>query len=66
MSDAQHDSHDGQEAHEGPIKTPKQLVWTVVASFVVPIIIIILLVNFVAMGGKTGAGTRAAAASAPK
>jgi cytochrome c5 len=56
MSDTQHDA---PEAHEGPIKTPKQLVWTVVASFVVPIIIIILLVNYVAMGDKTGAGSRA-------
>jgi cytochrome c5 len=56
MSDTQHDA---PEAHEGPIKTPKQLVWAVVASFVVPIIAIILLVNYVAMGDKTGAGSRA-------
>ena len=56
MSDTQHDAH---EAHTGPIKTPKQLVWAVVASFVVPIIAIILLVNYVAMGDKTGAGSRA-------
>lgn len=50
--------HDAPESHEGPIKTPKQLIWTVVASFVVPVIIIILLVNFVAMGDRTGAGSR--------
>lgn len=57
MSEAAQDaSHD---SHEGPIKTPKQLVWTVVASFVVPVIAIILLVNYVAMGDKTGAGSRA-------
>jgi len=56
MSDSQHDVH---EAHTGPIKTPKQLVWAVVASFVIPIIIIILLVNFVAMGNKSGAGVAA-------
>lgn len=56
MSDTPHDAPD---THEGPIKTPKQLVWTVVASFVVPIIVIILLVNYVAMGDKTGAGSRA-------
>jgi cytochrome c5 len=55
MSDPQHDA---PESHEGPIKTPKQLIWTVVASFVVPIIAIILLVNFVAMGDRTGAGSR--------
>lgn len=46
-----------EESHEGPIKTPKQLVVTVVASFVVPILIIILMVNFVAFGKKSGAGS---------
>ncbi|MCE2689213.1 MAG: c-type cytochrome [Betaproteobacteria bacterium] len=58
------DSHEAHEAHEGPIKTPKQLVWAVVASFVVPIIVIILLVNYVALGDKTGAGSRAMDAEA--
>jgi cytochrome c5 len=55
MSDPQ--EHDAP--HEGPIKTPKQLIWTVVASFVVPIAIIVLLVNFVASGDKAGAGSEA-------
>jgi cytochrome c5 len=55
MSDPQ--EHDAP--HEGPIKTPKQLIWTVVASFLVPIAIIVLLVNFVATGDKSGAGTEA-------
>lgn len=50
------DSH-APDAHEGPIKTPKQLIWTVVASFVVPIMIIVLLVNFVTTGSKPGAGS---------
>jgi len=54
MSDAQHNEH---EVHEGPIKTPKQLVAAVVASFVVPIVVIIMLANFVNFGGKTGAGS---------
>lgn len=58
------DSHEAHEAHEGPIKTPKQLIWAVVASFVVPIIVIILLVNYVAMGDKTGAGSKAMEAEA--
>lgn len=49
--------HQTPESHEGPIKTPKQLIWTVVASFVVPIVIIILLVNFVASGDKPAAGS---------
>jgi len=53
------DSHDTAGAHEGPIKTPKQLAWAVALSFIVPILIIILLVNFVAMGGKPAAGTAA-------
>ncbi len=55
MSDLQ--DHDAP--HEGPIKTPKQLIWTVVASFVVPIVIIILLVNYVASGDSAGAGSAA-------
>lgn len=50
------DSH-SQDAHEGPIKTPKQLIWAVVASFVVPVVIILLLVDFVASGAKPGAGS---------
>ena len=54
MSDAQH-AH--EENHEGPIKTPKQLVGAVVASFVVPIVAIIMLANFVNFGDKTGAGS---------
>lgn len=57
MSDNAH-SHDEHDApHEGPIKTPKQLVLAVIFSFLVPIVGIILLVNFVASGSKTGAGS---------
>ncbi|MEI8264947.1 MAG: c-type cytochrome [Betaproteobacteria bacterium] len=63
MSDS-HEAHEAHEGHTGPIKTPKQLIWAVVASFVVPIIVIILLVNYVAMGDKTGAGSRAMDAEA--
>jgi hypothetical protein len=47
------------EAPRRPIKTPKQLVWAVVASFVVPIIVIIMLTQFVATGQKQAAGTEA-------
>jgi cytochrome c5 len=53
------DPQDHDAPHEGPIKTPTQLIWTVVASFVVPIAIIMLLVNYVASGDKSGAGTEA-------
>jgi len=55
MSDAQHTEH--EENHEGPIKTPKQLIGAVVASFVVPVVVIIMLANFVNFGGKAGAGS---------
>jgi len=51
------DSQDHDAPHEGPIKTPKQLIWTVVASFLVPITIIVLLANFVAAGDQPGAGS---------
>ncbi|WP_342067211.1 c-type cytochrome [Achromobacter kerstersii] len=45
------------EEHSSPIKTPKQLVVTIVLSFVIPIAIIILLVNMVVSGNKVGAGS---------
>ena len=61
MSDAQHSE---QESHEGPIKTPKQLVAAVVASFVVPIVVIIMLANFVNFGDKVGAGSDGMSADA--
>ena len=51
MSDTQHD-----EAHTGPVKTPKQLLWTVIFSFVVPVFAIIGLVMYVTSANKTGAG----------
>ncbi|CAH0447143.1 hypothetical protein LMG10661_03208 [Ralstonia syzygii subsp. syzygii] len=51
MSDAQHDEH------EPLIKTPKQLVIAVVAAFAVPILVIILLANYVGLGVKEGAGS---------
>jgi cytochrome c5 len=68
MSDA-HDSATGHEQpqdqpHEGPIKTPKQLIVTVAASFIVPIVIIVLLVNYVDFGAKTGAGSNGLGAEA--
>jgi len=58
------DSHDTVDNHEGPIKTPKQLVLTVLASFVIPIIVIILLVNYVAFGTKPSAGSEGLGAEA--
>ena len=53
-----HDHAAGRDMpHEGPVKTPKQLVAAVVASFVIPIVAIILLVNYVTTQPKEGAGT---------
>ena len=52
-------AHDAQQAHEGPIKTPKQLVLTVLASFAIPILIIVLLIVYVSNGAKQGAGSDA-------
>jgi cytochrome c5 len=45
MSDAL-STHD-DSPHEGPIKTPKQLILAVIFSFVVPIFAIVLLVSYV-------------------
>jgi len=58
------DSHEHEGAHEGPIKTPRQLIWTVALSFIVPVIIIIMLVNYVARGDKPAAGSTGLSAEA--
>lgn len=52
MSDNKH-----EEAHTGPIKTPKQVFWVSLAAFIVPVFIIIGLVNFVTSGSKSAAGS---------
>jgi cytochrome c5 len=51
------DSHDSSDAHEGPIKTPKQLALAVFASFMVPILVIVLLANYISFGTKPAAGS---------
>jgi cytochrome c5 len=56
MSDAAQHTED-DSAHTGPIKTPKQLIATVAASFIVPIIVIIMLTNFVSSGNKVAEGS---------
>lgn len=45
--------------HELLIKTPKQLIYVVVAAFVIPIIVIILLANYVSSSEKPAAGSNA-------
>ena len=63
MSHHEHD--DGHDLpHEGPIKTPKQLVAAVVASFVVPIVAIILLANYISGATKPAAGSDGMSAEA--
>jgi cytochrome c5 len=54
---AEQDPADYEHSHTSPIRTPQQLIAVIVASFVVPVVIIILLVNFVAFGNKAGAGS---------
>lgn len=64
MSDAHNHPTDSSEAHEGPIKTPKQLITAVVFAFVVPIIVIVLLVKFVVSQQRDAAGTHSLAPEA--
>lgn len=49
-------SHDQHEAHTGPIKSPKQLVWASIAAFVIPVFIIIGLVYYVTSANKEAPG----------
>jgi cytochrome c5 len=53
MSDNSHDQH---EAHTGPVKTPKQMLLLSLASFIIPVFIIIGLVFYVTSGNKTAPG----------
>ncbi len=56
MSKLHSHQNDHSEAHEGPIKTPKQLITAVVFGFLVPIVVIILLVHFVVSDKRTAEG----------
>ncbi|NYT63305.1 cytochrome c5 family protein [Alcaligenaceae bacterium] len=47
------------EGHEGLIKTPKQLIVTVILAFIVPISIIVLLINLVEASSTMGSGSNA-------
>ena len=48
-----------EEAHTGPIRTPKQLLLAVFFSFVIPVFAIIGLVSYVVMDNKPAGSTRA-------
>jgi len=56
---AAHEPNDMDGPHEGPIKTPKQLILAVLYAFVVPIFGIILLVMFVTAEKRPAAGSDA-------
>jgi len=60
---AAHEPNEIDGPHEGPIKTPKQLILAVLYAFVVPIFGIILLVMYVTTDTRPAAGSDA---SAPK
>lgn len=64
MSNTLQEHTEHTEEHGTLIKTPKQLIVTVVLSFVVPIAIILLLVNYVASNDQVGAGSDALTAEA--
>ncbi len=51
------ESHAQDGPHEGPIKTPKQLVLAVLFSFIVPIFLIVLLVKYVTSDSNPAAGS---------
>ena len=56
MSDnSQPEAH--EEDHTGPVKNPKQLLMAVLASFVIPIFVIIGLVYYVTSANKSAAGS---------
>ncbi len=48
---------DAHKEHESVIKTPKQLIAAVIAAFLIPIICIVLLVEYIANNSKVGAGS---------
>ena len=64
MSNIQEHHETHEEEHGSLIKTPKQLIVTVVLAFILPVLVILLLVNFVTAGEKTAAGSNSLAAQA--
>jgi len=55
-----HDSlHEEEGAHEGPIRTPKQLAWAVGLAIIVPVIVIVMLASYVSSETKPSAGSDA-------
>ena len=50
-----HQEHDSP--HEGPVKTPKQVILAVLFGFLIPVVVIILLASYVATGTRPAAGS---------
>src|SRR3569623_2296840 len=60
MTDNAHNDEEfALEGHTGPIKTPKQLLLTVIFAFVLPVFIIIGLVFYVVSENKPSGSTQA-------
>ena len=55
----QTEAHTTEEAHGAPIKTPRQLITTVVLAFVIPVVVILLLVKLVISSTHMGSGSDA-------
>jgi cytochrome c5 len=60
MSEEHHD----EAEHESGIKTPKQLITVVAAAIIVPVLVIIMLTQFVSLDNKKSPGSEAYTASA--
>ncbi|HEY8050489.1 MAG TPA: c-type cytochrome [Ramlibacter sp.] len=52
MTDNARDEEHALEDHTGPIRTPKQLLFTVIFAFVIPVFVIIALVSYVVSENK--------------
>jgi len=61
MSEEQH--HEEAE-HESAIRTPRQLITVVGAAFIIPVIVIIMLTQFVTLENKRSPGSQALTAAA--
>lgn len=57
MSNPNENGHTASEEHESPIKTPKQLIVTIVLSFVIPIVLILMLVSWVTSATRQAPGS---------
>jgi cytochrome c5 len=64
MSDMSDEHYHDPEEHQSGIRTPRQLITVVAASFLVPVLVIIMLTQFVNLDNKEAPGTAAFTASA--